>query len=461
MHPTPLHPTDDTIVALSTPLGRGAIGLVRLSGPESLKIARSVFRARGRARIRHAHSAFGTILSRDDSGEIDSGYLTYYRAGRSYTGEDVVELTCHGSPIVIERILEELIRSGARAARPGEFTYRAVLNGRLDLAQAEGVRDLIDATTADAARVARDQIRGGLSRRIGTLKDALVEIISRGEAAVEFAEEPDVAEGPGRTHLERRLDTLTADLEALLATWRRGRLLKEGATVVIAGRPNAGKSSLFNRLLQRDRAIVAPLPGTTRDYLTECLDLAGIPVSLVDTAGLRETGEAIESQGVAMTRRLTGQADLVLVLVACDDHVTAEDDAFIASLARAPVVVASKSDLRNGHPLPSPGGHDPIAVSAKTGDGVDALFSRIVSRLADAPALSHGEAIVCDVRHQQALSHCHERLKAARAAAATGVSEEIFLVDLYAALRHLEEITGTVTMDAIHERIFSTFCVGK
>ncbi len=455
-----MRPPDDTIVALSTPPGRGAIGLIRLSGPEALPIATRVFRVSPSARISPRRATLGTLVRPDDGEEIDKGYLTYFRAGRSYTGEDVVEITTHGSPVVLERVLEEILAAGARAAGPGEFTYRALLNGRIDLPQAEGVRDLIDAATPHAARVARDQIRGDLSRRIGGIRESLEEIICRAEAAVEFAEEPDVAGGVDRDPIAARIDALCGSIDAFLATYRKGRLLREGARVVLAGQPNAGKSSLFNRLLDRDRALVAPQPGTTRDWIAERIDVGGIPVTLVDTAGLREADESIEAAGVRMTRGLLDEADLVVLLVACDSGSTPEDRAIAESLGDRALVVGSKADLADGGP-PAVNGHVPLPVSALTGQGIRDLRDRIASCLAGTSDLSHGEVILSNARHHAALDGCRRRVEAARAALAAGASEEIPLVDLYAALRHLEEITGSIPMDAIYDRIFSSFCIGK
>ena len=449
-----MHPPEETIVALSTPPGRGAIGMIRLSGPDALAMAEGIVKLRVNTRIEAGRTALGTIRSRDGQ-DLDTGYLTYQPAGRSYTGEDVIELTCHGNPVLVERILEELIASGAKPAERGEFTYRAVLNGRIDLAQAEGIADLIAAPTGEAARAAREQVRGDLSRRIEAMHEALLEAIGRAEAALEFGEEPDVAAAD--CALDGRIATLSEQVDAFVATYRRGRLLREGATVVLAGRPNAGKSSLFNRLLRTERAIVDAKPGTTRDFLSERIDLDGIPVTLVDTAGLGEAGTEIERQGIQRSHGQIERADLVLLLCPYGDALEESDRHLLSAAESKVLLVTSKSDLAgvNGN------GTGGVSVSAKTGAGLAGLRRMIVDALSDAPAPTQHELLVTNARHHEALVACRERLRSARAALGAGATEEIALVDLYAGLKHLEEITGAVSMDAIYERIFSTFCVGK
>ncbi len=453
-----MHPPEETIVALSTPPGRGAIGMIRLSGPDALSIVRRVLRLRVNTRIEPSKTVLVTIRARDGAGDIDTGCLTYQAAGRSYTGEDVVELTCHGNPIIVERILGELIGSGAKPAQRGEFTYRAVLNGRLDLAQAEGVADLIAAPTEQAARAAREQVRGELSRRIETLREALLDAIGRAEAAIEFGEEPDVASAD--CTLDGRIAALAGQVEAFVATYRHGRLLREGATVVLAGRPNAGKSTLFNRLLRTERAIVDEKPGTTRDFLSERIDLDGIPVTLIDTAGLTANATGVEREGVQRSRQQIERGDLVLLLCPRGESLNEADRHLLAAGSKA-LVLTSKSDLGGGNGNSSPAGHEALSVSAQTGAGLFELRRLIFAALTEAPALAERELLLTNARHHEALVACRDRLRCARASLASGATEEIALVDLYAGLKHLEEITGAVSMDAIYERIFSTFCVGK
>jgi len=457
-----MHSPDDTIAAISTPPGRGAIGIVRLSGPDALSHALSVFQMRSNdLDVSPARAYLGRFIDAADHGKVlDTGYMTYHPAGRSYTGDDVVELSCHGSPVILEAILGRLLAAGSVAALAGEFTYRAVLNGRLDLAQAEGVRDLIAASTREAASVAQSQLRGDLSREVARMLDTLVETISRAEAALEFAEEPDVA--AANHDLVRGVSGLMTEMEAFLSSYRRGRMLREGARVVLAGRPNAGKSSLFNRLLRHERAIVSPEPGTTRDFISERIDLDGIPVTLIDTAGLRDNAAGVEGEGVDRARRLTGDSDLVLLLCPCDDAPDDADRALLEGGGGRVLLVASKSDLGRAT---GPGwvshGPAPLEVSAGTGAGLDHLHAAIAAALSGGDRSPAGRAIITDARHHEALRRCASGLDRARRAVEAGQSEEVVLVDLYAALEHLGEITGMVTRDAIYDRIFSTFCIGK
>jgi len=459
---------DDTIVALSTPAGRGAIALLRLSGPDAAACAAKVFRAGLRRRqegapdvsaatLEPGRAILGLFFPLAGGEPIDSGYLTLFSVGRSYTGQEMVELTCHASPVVVQALLEELARAGARPADAGEFTYRALLNRRLDLAQAEGVRDLIEAGTRAAASVAARQVRGELSRRLDGFKESLVDAICRAEAAVEFSEEPDVqAEGHD---LAASLAVLRARVRQFLATYRQGRLLRDGASIVLAGRPNAGKSSLYNSLLDSQRAIVTDEPGTTRDFLAERVDIGGIPVTLVDTAGLREVSAGVERLGVQRSREWIERGDLVLLLCPVDEPVEPEDQRLLEELGARALLVGSKSD-RGLMCWPGPRAADAL-VSAVTGEGITSLREAIVRTLADVPSLTPDAIVVSHARHHAALEACASALDRAAASQRDGMTEEVALADLHAALRHLTEITEPVSRDEIHDRIFSTFCIGK
>ncbi|HET9481348.1 MAG TPA: tRNA uridine-5-carboxymethylaminomethyl(34) synthesis GTPase MnmE [Candidatus Polarisedimenticolia bacterium] len=457
-------PPEETIVALSTPPGRAGIAVIRISGPDALACARAVFRMRANARIEPHRAVLGRFVGELDSSglaeEIDTGYLTWHPEGLSFTGQEIAELSCHSSPPVIERLLAALLAAGAKAAGPGEFTYRAVLSGRLDLVQAEGIRDLIDAETSAAARLARERIRGDLSRRLGAIGEELVEVISRAEASLEFAEEPD-ASGAGDA-LPEQIRTLERQVRSFVASYRRGRLMRDGATVALAGRVNAGKSSLFNRLLGAERAIVSEQPGTTRDFVSEKVDLDGFAVTFIDTAGLSDRAAGIESEGVRRSEDWIGRADLVVVLVASDRQPDAADRRLLDSCAGRSLAVASKSDLSPSAGCASPrNGTLFLPVSARTGRGVDELRSEIRRTLCGGGAPSMNEVLITDARHHEALRRCGARLTRAVEALSSGATEEIALVDLYAALNHLGEITGAVTQDDIYARIFSTFCIGK
>jgi tRNA modification GTPase len=449
---------DDTIVALSTPAGRGAIAMVRLSGPDALACARKLFRPRRRdVAIEPARATLGEFLSAGNGAPIDSGYLTFFPKSRSYTGQDVVELSCHAGPVVVRTLLEELARAGARPADPGEFTYRAVLNGRMDLPQAEAVQDLIEAGTRAAAGVAARHLRGDLSRQLAGFRETLVEAICGAEAAVEFSEEPDVAGSV--SDLAASLDPPRRWLREFLATYRKGRLLRDGANIVLVGRPNAGKSSLFNCLLDAPRAIVSQEPGTTRDFLTERIDLEGIPVTLVDTAGLRETAADVERLGVERSRDWIARADLVLLLCPVDEPLHGDDLALLEAEGDRALLVGSKSDrpAAPGVVWPRPA----LPVSSVTSDGVAALRSRIAETLAGAAALPSDGLVLTHARHHAALEACAAAIDRASAALESGMTEEVALADLHAALRHLAEITEPLSRDELHDRIFSTFCIGK
>ena len=447
-----------TLVAIATGAGPAGVGCVRLSGPGAYAIACRLLRsARPLTMPREGRPRFVTVLDAGGA-PIDHGYAVGFPPERSYTGEPAVELWVHGSPPVLAALVAAAIAHGASAAGPGEFTYRALRNGRLDLGRAEAVRDLVGARTLHQARVAFAQVEGALSRRLAPLRDLLIDLIARGEASVEFVEESEVHLGAGR--LRSGVDEALALARGLLREGRSGQLLRDGARVAITGVTGVGKSSLFNRLLGRERAIVSADPGTTRDTLEETVDRAGIPVTLIDTAGLRETRSAVEAEGVRRARAAAREAELsVVVLDASRALLPEEADA----LAGAPVeggprsiIVANKVDrLPPGLALPWPA----IPVSAATGAGVPDLTRAIVSALSggtlvESPAMT-------SARHAAAMEAAVVSLEAAGRAQASGLSEEAALEDLREALGHVGEITGEVATDDLYDRIFSTFCIGK
>lgn len=427
----------DTIAAISTPPGRGGIGIVRISGIDARSIASKLFKEAPQWVPWNASLA--SLVDRDGQ-VIDSVVVTFFAAPRSYTAEDVVEIACHGSPVVLRAALDQACRAGARLAEPGEFTLRAYMNGRIDLPQAEAIRDLIDATTLYQARIAAQQAEGSVSRRIQPLKDRMLELIALLEAGIDFAED-DVSVAPTE-EIVRRLDPIIADVSTLAASFAYGKLVHDGFTLAIVGRPNVGKSSLFNRLLEQDRAIVTPIAGTTRDVVSETASIEGIPVRLLDTAGIREGQDIVESLGIERSYQAMVDADLTLAVL--DE----EDDAL---RAKANLVVTNKCDLHP--PLPNT-----IPVSALTGEGIAELRRAIVAALA--PSEPEG-AFITSLRHEQLLRESHEALTKARAAAQFGIPHEMLLLDLYAALAPIDAITGATTADDILNRIFSTFCIGK
>jgi len=455
----------ETIVAVSTPPGRGGIGIVRLSGPHALEIGTGLVRLRGT--VEHARARLADIPDPETDPEtgapIDEAVVTYFAGPRSYTGEDLVEIAAHGSPVVLEMLVRLALRAGARLARPGEFTERAFLSGRLDLTQAEAVRDLIEAQTLYQARVAAEQMGGALSRRIQPAKQSLVELIALLEAGIDFAED-DVDVTPD-VEIVTRIDTISLELATLARSFEHGRLVHEGQRLAIVGRPNVGKSSLFNRLLERERAIVTATPGTTRDLVSERLSLGGIPVELVDTAGLREASEEAEVIGIRKSREALAEADLVLVVLDASLPLRDDEATLLASLAgRRVIAVMNKWDLNlnggAGSLLESPLTVQAVATSALTGHGM-ADLREALSSLVRNPRGESESGMLTSIRHFEAVSGALEALRAAQAAVPAKTPHEMLLLDLYSALRHLDSLTGETTADDILNRIFSSFCIGK
>jgi len=455
----------DTIAAISTPPGRGGIGIVRMSGPLAKTIGDQLVRVR--QPLEHARARLAEVLDPGtpelDPERIDEAVVTFFAAPNSYTAEDLVEIAAHGSPVVLDLLLRRAIDLGARLAEPGEFTQRAFLAGRLDLTQAEAVRDLIEAQTLTQARQAASQMGGALSRRVAPVKQGLVELIALLEAGIDFAED-DVEVTPG-VEIARRIDDLTPPLAALESSFARGRIVHDGLTLAIVGRPNAGKSSLFNRLVERDRAIVTATPGTTRDLVTERISLEGIPLELVDTAGLREAVEEVEQLGIARTREALADAALVLVVLDATQALNDDERRLMAAIEGRPAIVAiNKSDLLSGDNATGPIAEvtapaPALCTSALTGEGIPALRSRIVELATGGAASEPG--MLTSLRHQRAVSTAVEALEAASKANASAIPHEMILIDLYRALWALDSLTGQTTPDDILNLIFSTFCIGK
>ena len=456
-----MHDLSTTLVAVATPPGRGGVGCLRISGDRAVDIANRLFQPSGKRSPTSAdRPCFGRFRGRDGR-PLDHGYLVIFPARRSYTGELTAELWPHGSPAVLAELVEGAIAAGAQAAGPGELTYRALRNGRLDLARAEAVRDLVAARTLYQARVAFAQADGALSRRLGPLRESLEEWIARGEAAVEFVDESETHLPGGE--LQRAIEQAREVCSELLAGFRAGRVLREGARLVIVGRPNAGKSSLFNRLLSNERAIVTEIEGTTRDTLEEQLELDGIPVRLVDTAGLRSVRDPIESEGVRRAKQAREEADLVLLVF---DGACPLQEVELKALRRAEqppetertVVVVNKCDLNGARTMPVP--HpEVLRVSARTGEGLDELRAALRRLLVGNRPVE--DPLITNSRHARALEQTKAALGRAAGASASGLSEELVLEDLREGMLHLGEITGEFTNEDLYDRIFSTFCIGK
>lgn len=447
---------NDTIVAISTPPGRGGIGIVRLSGTLAVAIAEPLLR------LRHPLAAglarFAEILDAEDQEVLDEAVVTYFAGPHSYTSEDVVEIAAHGSPVLLDYLVRACLAGGARLAEPGEFTQRAFLAGRLDLTQAEAVHDLIESTTLHQARVAAQQLGGGLSRQVAPIKTALIHLIATLEAGIDFAED-DIDLLPNAA-MAAQMEEIAAPLAALEQTFRYGRIVRDGFTLAIVGRPNAGKSSLFNRLIERDRAIVTAAPGTTRDLVTERVSLEGIPLELVDTAGLRDASDEAETIGIAKSREAMAEADVVLLVLDATAPLHPEDEAAIAAHTTRPLLIAcNKHDLVPGVSL-AKGQHRVVETSALTGEGIGELRSAIVALITTA-APSSETALLTNIRQQQAVSASLAAVKRAHEAVDAAIPHEMILLDLYEALQALDGLTGATTTDDILHLIFSTFCIGK
>lgn len=451
----------ETIAAISTPPGRGGIGIVRLSGPSATSIAAQLVQLRHP--LEHARARVADVLDENsdlDQGErIDEAVVTFFAAPNSYTADDLVEIAAHGSPVVLNLLLRRALDSGARLAEPGEFTQRAFLAGRIDLTQAEAVRDLIEAQTLTQARLAASQMGGALSRRVAPIKQSLVELIALLEAGIDFAED-DVDVTP-QTEIARRIDELQPPLAALEATFARGRIVHDGLTLAIVGRPNAGKSSLFNRLVERDRAIVTATPGTTRDLVTERISLDGIPIELVDTAGLRESLEEAEQMGIARSREALADAAIVLVVLDATLPLNEEEHRLLEAVEGRPaLIVANKSDLKTAtSPAHVAGAIPTLETSALTGAGIEQLRERILQLATGGAASEPG--MLTSMRHHQAITTALAAMADAAQANAGGIPHEMILLDLYRALWALDSLTGQTTSDDILNLIFSTFCIGK
>ena len=502
---------DDTIAAIATPAGRGGIGVVRVAGPQARAIVAPMLRLRHE--LEPGRAVFGELIepcgagtparlttaeaqiaargllqspssfdplpakrarvpaphnpsSHESAQRIDEVVVTYFAKPHSYTTDDIVEISAHGSPIVLRHIVELCVAAGARLAEPGEFTMRAFLNGRIDLTQAEAVRDLIESQTLFQAKVAAQQMEGALSRRLQPIKKELVELIAVLEAGIDFAED-DVSVLPDATILER-INSMEKPLQQLAASFAYGKIVHEGLTLAIVGRPNVGKSSLFNRLVERERAIVTATPGTTRDLVTETVAIGGIPVKLVDTAGIRQALDEAESIGIRKSKEALADADLVLVVLDASQGETAED-AELLRLAenRRAIVVKNKRDLREEE-IPTQakswlewGTRASVFTSALTGEGIAELRQAILTEVGGEGG-AHGESgFLTSVRHQGLINDSLAAVGAAKTAVAGKIPHEMLLLDLYGALRPLDAITGATTNDDILNLIFSTFCIGK
>lgn len=446
----------EPIVAIATPYGESAIGIVRLSGKGVLDIVKRFFKTKGEIKPRYAH--FGVLY--DEKGEeIDEGILVYYKAPHSYTGEDMVELNLHGNPRILQRAVELFLGAGARLAEPGEFTKRAFLNGKMDLTQAEAVAELISAKTELARKVALKQLHGELSKYIRPLRETLLELIAYIEADIEFAEE-DIPTLTKEQVLEM-VENVLKGINELLKTAKTGKFVREGIKLAIVGRPNVGKSSLFNALLKEERAIVTDVEGTTRDYIEETLQIKGVPVRLIDTAGIRETEDLVEKIGVERSKKKIEEADLVLFVIDGSREITEEDLKIYQSIKdKERVVVVNKVDLPLRANLEIFEGENIIKVSALTGEGLEKLSEEILKKVG--VQLEESVNVYVSLRHEALLKKAKEVLERFKEEyRAKEISPEIAMLDLREASDYMGEILGEITTEEVLGKIFSTFCIGK
>jgi tRNA modification GTPase len=470
---------DDTIVAIATPPGRGGIGVVRLAGPQAKEIVLPMLRLKHEleagkavfgglvephaeaAELRSAGQPGSAVPTNGSTQRIDEVVVTYFAKPHSYTTDDIIEISAHGSPVVLRHIVELCIAAGARLAEPGEFTMRAFLNGRIDLTQAEAVRDLIESQTLYQAKVAAQQLDGALSKRLQPIKQKLVELIAVLEAGIDFAED-DVSVLPSPEILDR-ISAVRQPLARLADSFAYGKIVHHGLTLAIVGRPNVGKSSLFNRLVERERAIVTATPGTTRDLVSETVAIGGIPVQLVDTAGIRQALDEAESLGIQKSLEALAEADLVLVILDASQPPAKEDDELLAQTRNRPTIILSnKCDLVSvNRKTEAPDQYAGLRVSALTGQGIAELRTEILRHAGGGAGSQTESGFLTNVRHQALVRDSLAGLDAAVAAVNNKVPHEMLLLDLYSALRPLDTITGATTTDDVLNLIFSSFCIGK
>ncbi len=458
---------EDTIAAIATARGRAALAIVRLSGPEACRIAAACFRGADLQEVPSHTAHFGYVLSPEGE-PIDQAVATVFRAPRSYTGEDLVELTCHGGDLAPQLILETLLHHGARLAEPGEFTLRAFLNGKLDLAQAEAVADLIHAGSMRAHRVSLAHLQGRYSEQLQRLRSDLLELCAYVELELDFSDED--VEFADRTQLEALLDRTERLLGDLLRSYRLGELLRDGVRVVIGGRPNAGKSTLLNALLGQDRAIVSPIPGTTRDQIEAEAEIEGLRFRFVDTAGLRTTADQIEAEGVRRAQQAIATADVLVYVFDLTVGLEAEEQAYLTQLrAEQPalpvIVVGNKRDLLEAEPTLPELDRPVLALSARKAREDAAELEPLIRKLVAAVAADLGSmddsTVVMNQRHRQHLARAREAVQAARTALDRGVSGDLLALELRRALHELGAITGEITTEDVLDQIFSRFCIGK
>ena len=457
---------EDTIAAIATPPGTGSIGIIRVSGPRSRDIASLIFRPSNKTDGFNSHRLYhGDIISPDTGRVIDEVLISFMMKPHSYTGEDILEINCHGSAFILQSVLSLVIKAGARLAEPGEFTKRAFLNNRIDLSQAEAVAETIMAQTDRALDLAVSHLKGDLAGKIETVRIAIIDILAILETSIDFSDEDvEVGNPPSAA---RDIEAIIGDLTELASTYGEGKIYRDGINAVIAGRPNVGKSSLLNRLLGEKRAIVTAMPGTTRDFIEEIIPIKGVPVRLTDTAGIREPQNIIEKEGINLVWEKLSQADVVIVVIDGSERLTREDIEIIEKCkAKKFFLVINKADLphvidKKELASLAPDVMPPIWISAKHGEGIPALKDAIHSLALNGADCGHTLTIVSNIRHKMAIEKTRDLLSKARDGILQGLSPEFPAFDIRQALESLGEIAGETVTEEVLDRIFATFCIGK
>ncbi len=460
---------DDTIAAIATPLAEGGIGIVRISGPQAIDIAEKVFIPVSNSlwRKQKYKLVYGHVVDNRTGKIIDEVLLSNMPGPKSYTREDVVEINCHGGPVPLRKTLELILGAGARLAEPGEFSKRAFLNGRLDLTRAEAIIDIIRATTEDALQLAVSQLSGRLAQEVDAILNELLSVVVLVEAAIDFPE--DEVEDYSPERINERLGKVSAKAQSLIDSAEMGKVYREGLRTVIIGKPNVGKSSLLNVLLREKRAIVTEVPGTTRDIIEEILNLGGVPVVLIDTAGIRKTGDAVEKIGVARSLESIDRADLVLMVVDASTELDSEDEEIIDLVKnKRGVLVLNKIDLEAGSAVKNKNQltfklpHWPmVEISALLEQGIKKLEQTVVELVTGGQVLPRDGVMVSNVRHRNQLVKAKEHLREAQEAINLGLTPELVVIDIRAAWEAVGEINGSVITEDIVDKIFADFCIGK
>jgi tRNA modification GTPase len=454
----------DTIAAIATPFGKAGVGIIRVSGPEALQIARRIFQPAHKNCPWETHHLYhGDIISLDGNTILDEVLISFMRKPHSFTGEDVIEINCHGSPLIIQSILTQLLELGCRLARPGEFSQRAFFNNRLDLSQAEALAAMVAAKSEKAYAIGLAQLKGSLRKEIEALRALVIDALAGLEAAIDFTEDTSHEE----IQVSPQIDQALERIQLLLSSYRKAKAYTEGINVVITGKPNVGKSSLLNTLTGRKKAIVTDIPGTTRDLITDTINISGIPVNLTDTAGIREPQNIIEKEGINLVWESLTNADVVIILLDGSKPLTNEDKVIIDKNRDGNIIAAiNKIDLPSAWEIDAierllPQGEKILKISAKFGSGLEELKNTIIDLSGSGDDKNTGSAMITNMRHKLAMEKAHKNIQAAKESIVSGMSPEFAAFDLRETLDNLDEITGKKINDEILDKIFSSFCIGK